>query len=162
VKKQETHSLYLAKGGQGFGTTNLAQAKSCSLDDKSQLICGGKVIGAKPVSVGGVVRAPDMSALEAIDRTAKGVMSDGFRIEGNSLDWKSRAFETLPTAPEIKAKQNGEAGWGLLQSKIITGGQIKLYSQLRCPGGAMGQPECASHGGAHDILYLGTNKIVPL
>jgi hypothetical protein len=161
-EKQVTHSLYLAKGANGLGTTDLAQAESCSIDDKAQLICGGKVIGAKPATVGGVVRAPDMAALEGVDPSAKGVMADGFRIEGDSLHWKSKAFATLPTAAEINSKQGGEAAWGLLQSQLITGGQIKLYSQLGCPGGAMGQPEGASHGGQHDVLYPGKNKIVPL
>ena len=39
---------------------------------------------------------------------------------------------------------------------------MKIYSQLGCPGGAMTPAGGASHGGLHDILYVGKSKIVPL
>ena len=97
-------TVYLSKAGKGVGTTDIKMAESCSIDDKAHLVCGGKIMGANPNKIMGMVMAPDMAALEVVDTAGKGAMFDGFRIVGDELHWKSTAFDKLPTAAAIKAQ----------------------------------------------------------
>lgn len=85
---------------------------------------------------------------------AANALTDGFSVDNNVLHWRSSKFKDLPEVGSIIMKnQGGEAQWGLFTSKF-TGGQMKLYSQLGCPGG--------DHGGMHEMLWVGSNKVVPL
>jgi hypothetical protein len=82
-------------------------------------------------------------------------MTDGFSVGAdNSLHWKSEKFSKLVSYKMIQEQQGGEAAWGLFKSGLLTGGNIKVYAQLGCPGG--------THGGFHDEVVVGTGKVVPV
>jgi hypothetical protein len=130
----------------GFGVADIKDAVTCSINDKTQLLCNDKTIGVVKTSY------VDMAAFGQV--SGSNAITDGFSIDQNGeLHWKSPGFKSLKYADAIKTAQHEEAGWGLFQSKL-TGNKILLYSQLGCPGG--------NHGNQHEMLYVGKGKAVAL
>jgi len=137
---------FLGKGGNGAAVEKKEEAETCSVEN-GQLLCGGTPFGA---TLTGVL---DMAPL-APTKPGPNAMIDGFSVGAdNSLHWKSEKFPKLTSYANVQKDQNGEAAWGLFKSGRLTGGNIRLYSQLGCPGG--------THGGFHDELVVGTGKVVP-
>jgi len=149
-------SLYLGKDGRGTGVTKLADAESCSINEKTQLICGGKTMGA-PAREG-----MDMAAIAPAT-----AIVDGWSVDSNNaLHWKSSKFPLPPMLKDdVKTMYaNGEAHFGLFKSAMLTGGATQLYSQLGCPGGThfMAMSPGEQPSAHHDMVWEGSNKVIPL
>ncbi|QDS73759.1 hypothetical protein FKW77_005129 [Venturia effusa] len=153
-------TLYLSKGATGAGTPDVKNAESCVLNAETELVCGGKTIGAAD---SGMV---DMSAIKPAP--SSNAVTKGFSMDAEgTLHWggqdllKIPAFKKAVTeAPEIYS--NGEAKWGLFEM----GGTTNLYFQLGCPGSDGKYATPGTHSimgmGVHNPVITGKNKAVPL
>lgn len=162
-------TLFLGKTVNGTSVSDIEDAASCNIDEKTQLVCGGKAIG-----VSTTISYTDMSALAPPkDSTA---VTTGFSVDANNvLHWKNDDLKKIPafkkavdsTDEVMKDHYNGEAQFGLFKDKKLTEGKTLLFFQLGCPGspvegkprGTMGE---GTHHNMHEPLVEGVNKVVPL
>jgi hypothetical protein len=159
MMKDGKQSLYLGKGS-AFGVTDIKEAETCSIDEKTQLVCGGKAMGVAPRAGGGL----DMAGIQP-PSGAKAVTT-GFSVDANNVvHWKNddlqKELPAFKTAVETDAQyKNGEAKFGLFKSNMITQGKTQLYFQLGCPGAK--DQMAGTHYGLHDPVFEGVAKAVAL
>lgn len=140
IKGVPTH--YLGKKGDGYGVTDIKDAETCSITAKTELQCGNYKVGA-------ISFLHDMVPLQ--QNTLQDITT-GFSVDANNtLHWKNNNFSRIK---DMVAKQNGEAQWALYPDS--NGKKYQLYAQLGCPN----EPD-ATHS-FHQMMTIGTNKVVPL
>jgi hypothetical protein len=131
---------YLAPGGKGEGTPDFAKAESCTIDAKTQLVCGNTVVGSST-----------MSDMVALMKNTGQTITTGFSVDGNNvLHWKNNPKFSQYEA--IKKQPNGEAAWALYPRGT---GKYQLYAQLGCPNSASEKHDF------HQMMTVGTVKIIP-
>jgi hypothetical protein len=107
-------SYYLAKGGKGLGTKNIAEATTCSVTAKTELLCDGKYI----------VGSGSLNDMVPLKQNSGQSITTGFSLGADQLlHWKNSKFSL---AKEIEKNQGGEAGWALYPKN----GGVQLYAQL--------------------------------
>jgi hypothetical protein len=138
ISVPEVGSYYLAKGGKGLGTKDLAQATTCAINAKTELVCDGKyTVGA--------AYANDMVPLKV---NPGQTITTGFSLgPDNKLHWKNTGFSLQK---EINRDQGGEAGWALYPKKD----GVQLYAQLGCP------KEPTEKHAFHSGMVVGTQKLI--
>jgi len=153
-------TLYLPKGGSSAGVTDIKDAASCSIDEKTQLVCDGKPQGVAPRPDGGL----DMAGITPASAKA---VTTGFSVDANNVvHWKSAELENqLPAFKKAIAQdpqyKDGEAKFGLFKSNFLTGGKTQLFFQLGCPG-TKAMDHTGTHGGLHDPVVEGVAKAIAL
>ncbi|KAF2423608.1 hypothetical protein EJ08DRAFT_701112 [Tothia fuscella] len=150
-------TLYLAKGATGASTADKAQAESCSINEQTQLVCGGKTMGVATSRT-----STDMAAIAASTDVTK-----GFSVDANNvLHWKTQDLNKLPAftkaVKEDPQYKDGEAKFGLFTP--LSGMNTQLYFQLGCPGqpASGDMPHTGTHGGLHNAVYEGVAKAVAM
>jgi hypothetical protein len=158
--KEVSTSVFLPKGGSAVGVADIKEAASCSIDEKTQLVCDGK-----PQGVATTRSSLDMAAIAPASSSA---VTTGFSVDANNVvHWKSpELLSKIPAFAKAVAVPNGqyangEAKFGLLKSDLLTAGKTTLYFQLGCPG-TKEMPEMGTHGGLHDPVVEGVAKVVAL
>jgi hypothetical protein len=153
-------TLYLPKGGSSVGVADVKDAASCSIDEKTQLVCDGKPQGVAQRFDKGL----DMAGITPASAKA---VTTGFSVDANNVvHWKNPELEKqLPAFEKAVASdpqyKNGEAKFGLFKSTMLTGGKTQLYFQLGCPG-TKEMPNMGTHGGIHDPVIEGVAKAIAL
>lgn len=160
--KDAAGKVVRVKSIDGSPVTDKAKAAECAITG-DQLTCDGQLIGIN--SRGGQFSSIDMAPIMTANvAVTPAPITKGFSVDASGkLHFKNDA-EFSRLSPDgwkgIKAKQGGEAEFGLFAEPRLGIKETMIYFQLGCPDGTHGKNFLGN--GNHAMVYSGTAQAIPL